>query len=315
MEEQKVQGANKKCLRKIKQGQKNGNIPHRNFFEGVEEMFQKLNVESLRSPILIISPHPDDDILGSAGLIQRARGLGKQIYVLYLTNGDANRASVTRFLKAPLTPQSFIRLGRIRHIEAIKAEASLGIPQSHLFFVSFPDGGTLQIAQSPTPGKVFRSKSTLLSLASYPFAFVRNAPYSKMVVVQLIRTILNRVRPRTIIMNLANDTNPDHKAARLLTLDAIRGTCLKPFILSYLIHFPHFPKRGEFVPPQQLLSPRIRQLILNVSELRRKKRAFQLEPSQFDVSPRDRSLLRGSEFFWVGSTKVAKKNFSTSRKI
>jgi hypothetical protein len=41
-------------------------------------MFRKLNVQSLPSPILIISPHPDDDILGSAGLIQRARGLGKQ---------------------------------------------------------------------------------------------------------------------------------------------------------------------------------------------------------------------------------------------
>ncbi|KQX44604.1 PIG-L family deacetylase [Paenibacillus sp. Root444D2] len=142
-------------------------------------MFRKLSVQSLNSPILIISPHPDDDILGSAGLIQHARGLGKQIYVIYITNGDANKASVTRFLKDPLTTQSFIRLGRIRHSEAIKAEATLGIPRSHLFFVSFPDGGTLQIAQSPTPGKVFRSKRTLLSSASYPFAFVRNAPYSK----------------------------------------------------------------------------------------------------------------------------------------
>ncbi|NOU90100.1 hypothetical protein GC102_30715 [Paenibacillus sp. LMG 31460] len=95
-----------------------------------------------------------------------------------------------RFLKALLTPQSFIRLGRLRHSEAIKAEASLGIPRSHLFFLSFPDGGTLQIAQSPTPEKVFRSRRTLLSLASYPFSFVRNAPYSK--------------------INLANDTHPDH---------------------------------------------------------------------------------------------------------
>jgi LmbE family N-acetylglucosaminyl deacetylase len=209
-----------------------------------------------------------------------------------------------------LTPQSFIRLGRIRHCEAIKAAVSIGIPRSHLFFVSFPDGGMLQIAQSPILGKVFRSKRTLLSLASYPFAFVRNATYSKMVVVQLIRTILKRVRPRTIIMNLSNDTHPDHKAARLLTLDAIRGTGLKPFILSYLIHFPHFPKRGEFVPPQQLLSPRIQQLILKSSELRGKKRAFRLEPSQFNVSPLDRSLIRESEFFWVGSAKVVKQNFS-----
>ena len=89
-------------------------------FEGVEEMFRKLDVQSLRSPILIISPHPDDDILGSAGLIQRARSLGKQIYVIYITNGDANKASVTRFLKAPLTPESLFDLASIRHMRLLR---------------------------------------------------------------------------------------------------------------------------------------------------------------------------------------------------
>lgn len=67
-------------------------------------MLKQLNVRSLTDPILIVAPHPDDDVLGTGGLIQVAKRFGKEIYVLYITAGDANGNSVTHFLHKPLLP-------------------------------------------------------------------------------------------------------------------------------------------------------------------------------------------------------------------
>jgi LmbE family N-acetylglucosaminyl deacetylase len=243
-------------------------------------------------------------LLGSGGLIQRALGAGKQVYVLYFTTGDGNIDSVRRFLHSPLIPQSFIRLGHIRYNEAVKAGVSLGIPRNHLFFLAFPDGAMMKIAHSILPDKVVRSQFTHFTRAAYPFAFAANAPYSKKAAVNLIRTVLNRIKPKTIILNLVNDISTDHKAIRLLTLDALRRSGLKPTLLSYLIHFPLWSKKGKFELPAQLLSARIRQLTLSDAEYKRKRRAFALHLSQFSISPYNRRLNRPNEFFWIGSSPV-----------
>ncbi len=38
--------------------------------------------------LLVISPHPDDEVLGCAGLIQKVKKGGGKVYILYLTVGD-----------------------------------------------------------------------------------------------------------------------------------------------------------------------------------------------------------------------------------
>ena len=45
---------------------------------------QFLNAKS----ILIIAPHPDDEILGFAGIIYGAMKLGKDVKIVIVTNGD-----------------------------------------------------------------------------------------------------------------------------------------------------------------------------------------------------------------------------------
>src|SRR4051812_37271375 len=37
--------------------------------------------------LLVISPHPDDEVLGSGGLIKRIKDEGGKVYVLFLTVG------------------------------------------------------------------------------------------------------------------------------------------------------------------------------------------------------------------------------------
>ena len=38
--------------------------------------------------LLLIAPHPDDEVLGAGGLMQRVRATGGAVRVVYLTDGD-----------------------------------------------------------------------------------------------------------------------------------------------------------------------------------------------------------------------------------
>jgi hypothetical protein len=40
--------------------------------------------------ILIIAPHPDDEVLACGGLIQQALALGDSVWVVYVTAGDGS---------------------------------------------------------------------------------------------------------------------------------------------------------------------------------------------------------------------------------
>ena len=43
--------------------------------------------------ILILAPHPDDETIGTGGIIQEALRLNIPIKVVYFTNGDNNEVS------------------------------------------------------------------------------------------------------------------------------------------------------------------------------------------------------------------------------
>ena len=50
------------------------------------------NLEPIKGSdrILILAPHPDDEAVGCAGIIQEAVAAGADMHVLCLTNGDNN---------------------------------------------------------------------------------------------------------------------------------------------------------------------------------------------------------------------------------
>lgn len=47
--------------------------------------------------LLVIAPHPDDEVIGSGGLIKKVKDAGGKVYVLYLTNGDTKDFSKEGF--------------------------------------------------------------------------------------------------------------------------------------------------------------------------------------------------------------------------
>ncbi|MGC9066690.1 MAG: PIG-L deacetylase family protein, partial [Candidatus Ratteibacteria bacterium] len=45
---------------------------------------------SSKENIIVFAPHPDDEIIGCAGIIQECLEKQGTVYVVYLTNGDHN---------------------------------------------------------------------------------------------------------------------------------------------------------------------------------------------------------------------------------
>jgi LmbE family N-acetylglucosaminyl deacetylase len=87
---------------------------------------------------LILVPHPDDETLGTGGLIAALAETGNPAWILYLTLGEASH------MGAPQWPAR--RLARVRRTEALGALRILGQPRGRTLYLGWPDGDT------PAPG-------------------------------------------------------------------------------------------------------------------------------------------------------------------
>ncbi len=79
--------------------------------------------------ILIVAPHPDDEVIGLAAIMMEALDQGGEVFVLFLTDGEASGADPD--------PER-IRAKRVELRDQILA--SMGIPLSHIHALSLPDG-------------------------------------------------------------------------------------------------------------------------------------------------------------------------------
>ncbi|MFA6279344.1 MAG: PIG-L family deacetylase [Bdellovibrionales bacterium] len=82
--------------------------------------------------LFIIAPHPDDETFGCGALIARARQGGKAMRVLIITDGAASCPSQ----KMPPNVLAATRRG-----ETQRAAQILGVEESSLVFLDYPDGG------------------------------------------------------------------------------------------------------------------------------------------------------------------------------
>ncbi len=89
--------------------------------------------------LLILAPHPDDEVLGCGGVIQQAVTMKLPVRIVFLTYGDFYEWSFLRYEKRPvLTPRGVQGMGEIRRGEALAADATLGVAQADLAFLGCP---------------------------------------------------------------------------------------------------------------------------------------------------------------------------------
>lgn len=245
--------------------------------------------------ILILAPHPDDEILGCSGIIQEALAKNLPIQIVFLTYGDNNEWSFFVYRKRlVLAPKAVRQMGLLRRSEAIEAAKLLGLTEDHLIFLGYPDFGTFNMwckhwNQSPP----FKGLLTRVTYVPYSNAFRPNTPYKSEEILKDLETIIQDFKPSKVFVSHPADHNPDHRALYLFTRVALWE--LKPEaapeIYPYLVHFKHWPRpKGyhpeRFLAPPQELEDEISWLKYSLDEkaVRLKEAALQTHKTQYAYS-------------------------------
>jgi LmbE family N-acetylglucosaminyl deacetylase len=208
--------------------------------------------------VLVLAPHPDDEVLGTGGVLREAARRGLPIRVVFLTHGDSNEWSFLAYRKRlVLTPGGALAMGAVRHQEALAAAAVLGVPVKDLNFLGYPDYGTLDIwrfhwgSRATARGQLTRARAV-----PYAHAFRPGAPFKGEEILADLETILRDFRPTRIFVSHPADHHPDHAALYLFTRVALwdlRDT-VTATVHPFLVHYPGWPDKG-LGPGQELTPP------------------------------------------------------------
>jgi LmbE family N-acetylglucosaminyl deacetylase len=243
--------------------------------------------------LLIISPHPDDEVLIAGGLIQEILEVKGKVKIVYLTPGDSSIGSVIRLDKnLKFSPGEFIDLAERRHGESLKADEDLGLDQSDLVFLGFPDQGLSEVMtrEAGDPRGPVVSRSTKLDHAAYPWAYKIGQEYFRENLISDLEEIALSFKPNMIIATHFRDSHPDHRAAA--ELGEILKNRIKGNVGLYfaLVHYKDYPPKGLLFPPKKLFNERWYSLELTSQEVKTKKNAIDSYSSQVAVPEKGRYL-------------------------
>jgi len=194
--------------------------------------------------LLVISPHPDDDILGVGGTMAQATAAGASVLVVFLTSGDANVAGKRLITMHPFNlPAEFRALGSRRQKEAVRALERLGVTTDRAIFLNYPDRGLTALLSSHWQSlDPFRSPYTGQVSKYSEIAFNPGSVYSGENLLADLVQVLLLFRPTIVYAPHPLDAHPDHRAGYQFTISAIREAraarddFAPPEIRCYLIH-------------------------------------------------------------------------------
>lgn len=233
--------------------------------------------------LLILSPHPDDEVLIAGGLIQRVLKSGGQVKIVYLTPGDSSVGSVIKIDKSlRLAPGDFVALANRRHEEALAATKVLGLNESDLFFLGFPDQGLREVLarEKGDPRGPVVSRSTKLDHIAYSWAYKDGQEYYADNLEADLIEICNSFKPNLVITTHPMDTHPDHKAASEIAEMLKNRLSFKFDLYLALVHYRDYPPRGFLYPPKKLFNDRWFSFELTDFEISKKRESLDKYSSQ-----------------------------------
>src|SRR5262245_61053719 len=195
--------------------------------------------------LLVVSPHPDDETIGAAGLIQRVLHAGGAVQVVFMTSGDGYPAGVTvaRHVQHPQA-QDYRAYGMQRQAEAKQALATLGVPGKNVVFLGFPDSGlcSLQMTYPLDNGRNYLSPFTLEDRPPKADVVLPSIEYNGEDLTKELTWVLAHFRPTIVVTVHPLDRHPDHCATYRFVSEALHalpkdGTALPPTLLTFLVHF------------------------------------------------------------------------------
>ena len=216
--------------------------------------------------VLILAPHPDDETIGCAGVIMRAREAGAKVKVVYLTSGDNNIFSIL-FYNPLLFPvrvffirgKDFVTLGQQRQAEAIEAMKILGLEKEDLTFLGYPDHGTDKMFISYWGDKKpYESMLSRQKKVPYKDSLSFKEEYKGDNILADLKGFILDYRPTKVFVSHAADFNGDHWALYLylqMVLADLFDEMPMPKVYSYLVHVPGWPLPRHHHPELELKPP------------------------------------------------------------
>ena len=206
--------------------------------------------------LIVFSPHPDDETLSSAGLIQRVLSKGGQVRIVFITNGDGFLDGVRcEFDRQETTSQDFIEYGKIRHTEALQALHELGLQPGDGIFLGFPDDGIDDLLDGHwSKNKPFISPHTRFDHPQYKESFSRWVKYAANDLRGEIERILTDFSPDWVVLPDPRDAHPDHSSTGVFVLDALRklkqdenSSFADIQAFTYLVHYFDYPASTKWL--------------------------------------------------------------------
>lgn len=215
--------------------------------------------------IVVVAPHSDDEALACAGLIHQAVRAGKRVDVILVTNGDGFALATGRaYRRLRASPQRFVEFGQIRQRESLLACAQLGVPESRVYALGYPDRGIRAMwYEHWEESNPYQSPFTRVTAVPYPTALRFGAPYAGESLVKDLMALFRRLRPTLVVGPHLNDVHIDHWSTHnfvryALALLEEAGEVSAQY-LGYLVHRGNWPApkglhRGKpLVPPASML--------------------------------------------------------------
>src|SRR5215469_4870740 len=157
--------------------------------------------------IVVFAPHPDDEVIGCAGIIMQALARGARVKVVAITSGDgfpAAAAGVAHKAVDQVGPEDFFALSRFRQMQSRAALGILGGKDNDLIVLGYPDGDLGNLYES-TNDKVIRQQftkknETYASIQNDYHSSVhgRPAPYKRSSVLGDLVELLTTLQPTEI---------------------------------------------------------------------------------------------------------------------
>ncbi|WP_148863567.1 PIG-L deacetylase family protein [Marinobacter fonticola] len=150
-------------------------------------------------PIVVVSPHPDDESLGCGGLIARCASLAVPVTVLAMTDGEASHPGDRAWR---------VELASIRKREQRNALKVLGLVRPDIVSLGLPDGGLHAIEGQ------MRER-----------------------IVALIQDVVQSRMIRSVFVPAVDDRHDDHRETAMLIAEVVRR-CPVEHVFSYQIWPP-----------------------------------------------------------------------------
>ena len=97
------------------------------------------------SRLIVLAPHPDDEILACAGLLALHDAQGGVSLIIAATDGEASHAGCSRAPASPWAePERFADLAQLRRGESTDGLQHLALQSCAVMRLGLPDGGLLQ---------------------------------------------------------------------------------------------------------------------------------------------------------------------------